>query len=351
MIIKNNANFYRRIKAAAAISMCVLCIMSLFAVAAVAAGINDTGIHARDPFVLEYEGTYYMYGSEIVEEGYGCVYSQDLKEWSEPVTVFAPDEDFDGIGEWWAPECHYYKGAFYLFASYHSAASDKRGTAIFRADNPLGPFEVISGGHITPKDRDCIDGTLYIDEEGQPWMIYVGEWTSNDDGIGDMMAAKMSDDLTELITEPILLFRGDSVRERASNITDGPFLYRTKNGRLIMIWSYFAKTGYCVQVAYSSNGRIDGKWIQQPGCLYEKTDKHADGGHGMFFTAPDGTLTMAIHSPNFAEEDNPITAVFVPVTDIGDTVITMEDDNLFVRTRYWIYYLIMTVVNYLSFGA
>ena len=91
-------------------------------------------------------------------------------------TVFAPGKDFDGNDEWWAPECHFYQDAFYLFASYHSAASNKRGTAIFRADNPLGPFALITDGHITPKERDCIDGTLYVDEDGQPWMIYVGEW-------------------------------------------------------------------------------------------------------------------------------------------------------------------------------
>lgn len=341
----------KRMKAAVSLSLCAVCILSAFSVAAAAAEISDTGIHARDPYVLEYHGVYYMYGTGIAEAGYGCVYSKDLKAWSEPVTVFAPDEDFDGVGEWWAPECHYYKGAFYLFASYHSAASDKRGTAVFRADNPLGPFEIISGGHITPKDRDCIDGTLYVDENGQPWMVYVGEWTSNEDGIGDMMAAKLSDDLTAFVSEPILLFRGDAPRERTASITDGPFLYQTKNGRLILLWSYFGKTGYCVQIAYSSNGSIDGKWRQQPSCLYQQTDKHADGGHGMLFTGPDGTLTLAVHSPNFATEGNPTTAIFVPVDDIGDTLVTAEENHIFVRLGYRVYYLMITVLSFLHFDA
>ena len=319
------------------IGACVIVILSLTTGAE--ADIVDTGIEVRDPYVLEYEGTYYMYGTGLALEGYGCVYSPDLKEWSDPVTVFAPDTDFDGISEWWAPECHFYKGAFYLFASYHSAASDKRGTAVFRADNPLGPFEIISDGHITPKERDCIDGTLYVDEDGQPWMVYVGEWTSNEDGIGDMMAAKLSDDLSSFISDPVLLFRGSDLRKRKSNITDGPSLYKTKNGRLLMLWSNFDMNGYSVQIACSSNGRIDGTWRQQPGALFTKTKRHDDGGHGMLFTAPDGQLTLSLHAPNFASEENPTTALLVPVVDIGDTLVSQESNNILVRLFYRVYYL------------
>ena len=304
------------------------------------ADIIDTGIEVRDPYVLEYEGTYYMYGTGLAPEGYGCVHSSDLKEWSSPVTVFPPGKDFDGIGDWWAPECHYYKGAFYLFASYHSAASDKRGTAVFRADDPLGPFELISDGHITPKEHDCIDGTLYVDEDGQPWMVYVGEWTSNEDGVGDMMAAKLSDDLTAFISEPILLFRGSDLKNRTNSITDGPFLYKTRNGRLLMLWSNFDMGGYSVHIAYSSNGRIDGVWRQQPGALFTKTKRHADGGHGMLFTAPDGTLMLSLHSPNFATDDDPTTALLVPVKDVGSTLIQKSEDNVFVRIYYAVYYAI-----------
>jgi hypothetical protein len=172
-------------------------------------------------------------------------------------------------------------------------------------------------------------------------MIYVGEWTSNEDGIGNMMAAKLSDDLTAFISDPILLFRASDAGKGGGNITDGPFLYKTKSGRLIMLWSNISeKTGYYVKIAYSSNGRPDGKWRQQPGELYKKTDKHADGGHGMLFTGPDGTLTLALHSPNWGSEENPTTALFVPVDDIGCTLVTREQNNVFTRVFFWLYYLI-----------
>ena len=309
------------------------------AVSAVAIAFTDTGVRVRDPWVLEHEGTYYLYGTGLAWNGYGCVYSTDLQNWSDPVKVYAPEGACDGENDWWAPECHYYQGNFYLFATYRSAASGKRGVAIFRSADPLGPFEIITDGHITPKDRDAIDGTLYVDEDGQPWMVYVGEWTSNEDGVGDMMAAKLSGDLTEFVSDPILLFRATDPRWANGGVTDGPFLYKTKTGRLLMLWSNTDNKGYCVGIASSSNGKVDGKWRQQPWELYKATDENADGGHGMLFTAPDGTLLLSVHSPNVATEDNPTTAVFVPVSDIGTTLVTREKDNLFVRLFYRLYYL------------
>ena len=327
--------------------LCAVCMFSVpFGAVALPAKITDTGVQVRDPYILEYDGVYYMYGSHLVKDGYGCVYSTDLNTWSEPVKVYAPEGKCDGFEDWWAPECHFYEDAFYLFASYRSASSGKHGTAVFRASDPLGPFEIISDGHVTPKDHDSIDGTLYVDDSGQPWMVYVDEWTTGEGGIGNMMAAKLSDDLTAFVSEPILLFRATEGRHGAAFVTDGPFLYRTKNGRLLMLWSNFDKNGYCVLVAFSSNGEVDGTWRQQPGTLYTKTKRHADGGHGMLFTMPDGALTLSIHSPNYSSEDDPTTAVFVPVDDIGDTLVLKEKDNIFVRVFYRCYFAMIRLTDW-----
>ena len=333
-------------KTSLVLTLCITFLLSMsFGVVASSSGIVDTGVRARDPYVLEYDGTYYMYGTNLAWDGYGCVYSTDLKNWSDPVKVYETEGSCDGVNDWWAPECHYYEGSFYLFATYRSEATGRRGVGIFRASDPLGPFENISSGQITPKDRDSIDGTLYVDEIGQPWMVYVDEWTSNEDGIGRMMAAKLSDDLSTFVSEPITLFKATEGRRGNGFITDGPFLYKTKSGRLIMLWSNFNNDYYCVQIAYSSNGKIDGKWRHQPYALYEKTKTHADGGHGMLFTAPDGTLTLSIHSPNFESEETLTTAIFVPVVDIGDTLVAKEQDNILVRLFYCFYYSIMNLVN------
>lgn len=315
--------------------------------------IKREELRIRDPFVLPYDGKYYMYGTGLSKgKGYGCVVSEDLENWSEKIQVFSPSADFDGYADFWAPECHYYNGSFYLFGTYRSRASEKRGTAIFKSDSPLGPFELISDGHITPKNTDCIDGTLYVDEEGQPWMVFVNEWTSSPDEVGEMSVVKLSDDLTHFISEPKRIFRANNHIWTRGKVTDGPFVYKTTNGNLIMLWSNSARSGgYAVGMAVSDNGKIDGNWLQHPKAIYKRTKDQYEGGHAMIFETFDGEIMMAIHSPNGAEGDPFEKAQFIPIKDTGSFIEIEEKEflgclgdvisNLF----YKIYFFVLERLN------
>ena len=54
-------------------------------------------INIRDPFVLPYDGLYYMYGTGAARgNGYGCYVSRDLENWAGPFNVFSAPADFDG---------------------------------------------------------------------------------------------------------------------------------------------------------------------------------------------------------------------------------------------------------------
>ncbi len=81
-------------------------------------------IYIRDPYILPYEGSYYLYGKTAGENTEFVVYiSKDLDEWTEPKKVFTPDKDFWADRDFWAPEVHMYKGKFYMFASFKSEKS------------------------------------------------------------------------------------------------------------------------------------------------------------------------------------------------------------------------------------
>ena len=289
-------------------------------------------ILVRDPFILVYDGSYYMYGTGLSWPGYGCVVSEDLENWSESVSVFTPLEEFDVEGDWWAPECHLYKGRFYLFATYRSRTTGFRGTAVFVADSPLGPFTQLSDGHVTPKTRDCIDGTLFVDEKGQPWIVYVGEWTSNADGVGEMYAACLSDDLSEIVSEPVLLFRATDAS--AGTITDGPFIYQSFSGKLFMLWSTVSSSGYSIMLASTSSAKPDGKWKHALYPLYEKNSVNKeDGGHGMIFRDLDGNLILAFHSPNDSREGVHEHAVFYSLSDFGSCLKTAKRGSLLAKLQ------------------
>lgn len=288
---------------------------------------DDGATHSRrDPCVVPYNGVYYLYSSN--DTGYVVETSTDLKYWSAPKTIFDKSwkADFTGIADFWAPECHYYNGKFYLIATYKSSTNNHRGCGVWVSDTPDGEFTLISDGHITPSDWDAIDGTLYVDKEGQPWMVFVHEWTSTDNGIGRMCYAKLSSDLSRFVEEPVEIFAADDPSWTDECVTDGCYMYRTEDGELLMIWSNFASdefNNYTIGIAKSSNGEIDGNWIQQDEVLHTFDNSSVysvfNGGHGMIFEGFDGQKYITFHAPNNAGEWMTY-IMFVPIVERNGTI-------------------------------
>jgi len=290
-----------------------------------------TGIEGlRDPFLVEENGVYYMYGTGIFNGNW------DDTVWA----CYVNDSGRLDSGEWkltdhpiyelpknaaknrWAPEVHKYEGNFYMFTTYFSTETGRRGCTILKSPSPTGPFVEITNGHITSDKIDAIDGTLYVDKKGQPWMIYVHEWVCKPDKVGTMEAAKLSDDLRHFISEPIELFRADAPSWATKGVTDGCFMYETKDGQLLMLWSNFDKDGYCVGIARSDDGTVEGKWTQDETLLFSKAlmGEH-DGGHGMVFTDKDGTTYLCLHSPNIPTKELKERTLLIPLREENGTLI------------------------------
>lgn len=253
------------------------------------------------------DGKYYMYGTNGMHAfGKGDVLnvytSTDLVEWSDPHVVFKPDDNFWADLDFWAPEVHKYNGKYYMFVSFNSNTKH-RGTQILVSESPTGPFVPITEYPVTPAEWECLDGTLYV-EDGVPYMIFCHEWTQAKNG--EVCVIQLSEDLTNAVGEPFLLFRATdlpvvkSVKDDDCFVTDGPFIYRHSNGHLLMIWSSFGEKGYCEAIAYSESGKISGPWKQCDRLLFEK-----DGGHGMIFKDKENNLKFVMHSPNHNPDERP----------------------------------------------
>ena len=263
-------------------------------------------INIRDPFVLVENGKYYLYGTRgetAWSKAYGLdVYvSEDLENWSEAKECFTVPENFWADKEIWAPEVHKYNDVFYMFVSLRSETRN-RGTQILRSETPEGPFLPFTDDAITPPEWLCLDGTFYVDKNGKPYIVFCHEWVQVKDG--EIHAMPLKDDLSAPAGEPIMLFKASEPywadKDRDTYITDGPFMYQTKGGKLMMIWSTFTKSGYTQAVAYSDNGEIDGKWIHTAP-LFDK-----DGGHGMIFDDLNGEKHLILHSPNENPLERPV---------------------------------------------
>ena len=279
--------------------------------------MENREINIRDPFVLVYNGKYYMYGTRADNfgqktGGFDVYVGTDLENWSEPKEVFNSEKH--GMNTWvnWAPEVHFYNGAFYLLATF-TKSNGLRGTYILKSDTPDGEFVPHSDGAVTPWEWECLDGTLHF-ENGKIYCVFCHEHTQILDGT--VCYVELSSDLTRAVTEPTELFAASSflkceATEKDHCITDGPFLYRKKDGKLLMIWST-CDNGYKQCVAQSDNGSVCGKWSHLP-TLFDD-----DGGHGMIFSDLKGNLKLTLHCPNISLQERPV------FFDIAETENSLE---------------------------
>lgn len=105
-----------------------------------------------DPFVMRYNGKYYLY---FTSSGVQCYVSDNLVTWKSCGTV----AEIDGVP--YAPEVYYYNGYFYMYTSPNGG-----GHYVLRSESPTGPFKPISENLGL-----SIDGSVFIDDDGQ-WYFY-----------------------------------------------------------------------------------------------------------------------------------------------------------------------------------
>lgn len=305
----------------------ILASLAACACALAAAAELRKDFRIRDPFVLADNGTYYLYESKPWFGGKGVSVrtSMDLERWSErmPAMVVPRNVPVTAV---WAPEVHKYEGAYYLFATITEKkgsapikamdpkADEKnltpRGTWVFKAESPLGPFKPAKMGPLPPKDWMTLDGTLYV-EDGQPYMVFCHEWCQVDNG--RMCYAPLAKDFASFTAPPKTMFAARDAMPGASHVTDGPFFYRSpKDGGLYMIWSNFVKGhGYCVLLRKSTAGKLAGPWTKDE-ILYGK-----NGGHGMLFRTFGGKLLLTLHQPNSGEAER---MKLFEIEDTGSTL-------------------------------
>ena len=308
-------------------------------------------IRIRDPFVLAdpVSQTYYMYAQmgnrlnrQHNKQGVEAYTSTDLRTWSGPYSVFEIPPGFWATGPVWSPEVHLYNDRYYLVVTFTGAdtlpaspgrpLNQQRGVQILAADSPLGPFIPFHNRAHTPAGCMAVDGTLWV-EDGNPWLLYCHEWIQAVDGTVELVQLKR--DLSDVYGESSALFNASdaawvkNIREAGGEyrgkawdgyVADGPFVYRTKAGHLLMIWSSFSEQQYAVGLAISQSGKIYGPWKQYDEPLF------ADNrGSGMILRALNGTLMLVVHQPNRGPEER---AKFYLLEDEGNSVRVADDKPL-----------------------
>ncbi|GAB3242170.1 hypothetical protein GCM10027346_38190 [Hymenobacter seoulensis] len=267
-------------------------------------------IALSDPFILPDPKTnqYYLTGTG------GMLWkSKNLKTWDGPFPVAQPDPtSWMGLKPMiWAAELHAYKGKYYYFATFTNPAVfidtvqgipiERRASHVLVGNRPDGPFVPMKDATYLPANKPTLDGTLWWDTNRKPYLVYCHEWLQNLDGTIEKIELKP--DLSGSVGEGKVLFRASSSpwsrekekdkngQEQPNKVTDGPFLFKTKTGRLGMLWTSWIYDAYTQGVAYSASGTLDGPWVHEPTPITPP-----NYGHGMLFHTFEGKLLMAVHS-------------------------------------------------------
>lgn len=120
---------------------------------------EDYGI--GDPFVLKFNGVYYLYVStKDGNVGIKSWSSEDLINWKYEGTVTKEPKSITA----YAPEVNYWNGKFYLITSPAGT-----GHYIFESDSPTGPF-IRKSNNLGMS----IDGTIFVDDDGQFYFAHAG---------------------------------------------------------------------------------------------------------------------------------------------------------------------------------
>ena len=294
-------------------------------------------LNLSDPFVYADSATrtYYLTSSG------GSIYtSKDLENWTGPYGAYDVTGTWmQGINNVAAAEIHHVNSKYYYAATFVDRNDlvdvvprrynvNRHQTMILVSDKVEGPYKPAnpdSQFDMLPHSWTTIDGTIWY-ENGVAYFVFCHEWLQTIDGT--MEYAKLTPDLSRLAEKPTVMFRASEAPwalEMVGNgemtyglkipgwVTDGPELFRTKTGKLGMLWSSWGAHRYAQGVAYSESGKIEGPWVQEKEAL-----KGDNSGHGMMFTTFEGKRLLIIHH---VEGDGPRKPQLYEIDDSGDKLV------------------------------
>ena len=259
---------------------------------------NSKGLvpNCADPYVLEYEGTYYLYGTGG-RKGIMAYTSTDLANWSEAAGAkegYALDStDVWGNRGFWAPEVYRINNKFYMYFTVQERI------AVAESDSPLGPFiqKVKKPFHV---DIPEIDTHLFTDDDGKKYLYFVRFTNGN-----EIWVAELNNDLQSIKEETLTHCIGASQSWENSSkdpyshfkCNEGPFILKHK-GLYYLTYSANHTANPDYGVGYATSRHPLGPWTKYAGNPILSGDgKTINGpGHHSFAKSPSGQLYMVYHT-------------------------------------------------------
>lgn len=268
----------------------------------------NTSLNISDPFVLNHEGTYYLYATTDVNEGFRSWKSKDLVDWQPVGWVFRKSNSTWGQGSFWAPEVIAYQGKFYLVYSSRGETLFGAGMRICLAvaDTPEGPFQELRAP-LLDLGHGNIDGHIFIDG-GTPYLYYemvgaVGNFTQQKGFLwGMVMGVELAKDLSKPLAEPKLCIyptqEWEGINSMWARSNEGMTVFKA-GATYYMMYSgnHWADENYGIGYA-TSDRPVGGLWTKYEGnpIVEKDLERGISGpGHNGIVRSPDGKELFIVY--------------------------------------------------------
>lgn len=250
-----------------------------------------------DPYVLEYNGAYYLYGTGG-NDGIKVYRSDDMVNWSSAIGAtfgYALHKNNVWGEKWfWAPEVYHLNNKFYMFYS-----AEER-IAVAESSSPTGPFRQ-SEDNKKPFHANIgeIDTHLFIDDDGKHYLYFVRFTNGN-----EIWAAELNDDLYSIKENTLVKCFGASQEWEDSKaephpgfkVNEGPFMLKHK-GLYYLTYSanHYQNPNY--GVGYATSKSPLGPWKKYENNPILTGNKNINGvGHHSFITLSEKSHYIVFHS-------------------------------------------------------
>ncbi len=166
----------------------------------------------------------------------------------------------------WAAQAIERNGKWYWYAAVEDTVTKERTVAVAVADRPEGPYTDAIGHALVGSHPGYIDPTIFIDDDGTPWLF----WGNN-----GCWYVQLKPDMIHLASEPRMVEGLDDPKAFGplvkktnhtyheptylTNYEEGPWLYK-RHGKYYLI---YASHGLPEHMAYATATSIHGPWTYQ----------------------------------------------------------------------------------------
>ncbi len=239
--------------------------------------LGCTSLQAQNPFVqtwctsdpapMVHDGTMYVYtghdedGADFFWMQEWRVYStQDMVNWTDHGSPLALESFSWADDRAWASQTIERNGKFYWYICAHSKLSGGMAIGVAVGDSPTGPFKDALGKPLFENGSwDHIDPTVFIDDDGQAWLMWGNPQCYylklNEDMIsysGDLGLLDMKE---EAFGAPVMSKR-EKDRKYKDCYVEGPWLTK-RNGTYQLL---YAAGGVPEHISYSTAPSPTGPW-------------------------------------------------------------------------------------------